>query len=54
MSTKSGPDQFVEIPENTDQLFLGVVEKFNCEKLFERISEAIEKSQILKIKYESQ
>lgn len=36
---------FVEIPENTDQFFLGVIEKFNTEKLFECISKTIDKSQ---------
>ncbi|MBL7555635.1 MAG: response regulator [Bdellovibrionaceae bacterium] len=45
---------YVDVPENSDPSFLGVVEKFNSDKLFDCISEAIEKSQILKIKYESQ
>tara|TARA_B110001454_G_scaffold101549_1_gene95912 strand:+ start:11670 stop:12062 length:393 start_codon:yes stop_codon:yes gene_type:complete len=44
---------FVDVPENTDPSFLGVVEKFNSEKLFYCISEAIEKSQDLKEKYGS-
>lgn len=39
---------FVDIPESTDQSFLGVIEKFKIEDLFSCISEAIEKSQSLK------
>ena len=44
---------FVDVPDNTDSSFLGVIEKFNCEKLFECMSEAIEKSQDLKEKFRS-
>lgn len=37
----------VEIPENTDQSFLGVIEKFNTEKLFDCISKTVEISQYI-------